>query len=110
MRDHPPAYRFVIRWPVARDDLPGVAARLVRELHGHAAGILICNLTAAHATVASDAVTVDTLARLAVAARRCGWTLRVDDVPAELAGLIAMIGLAPVLLPGEPPAPDVRQP
>jgi hypothetical protein len=102
VRDLPGAYRFVIRWPVGRDEIPGVAARVVRELHGRAPGILVCNLAAAHAAGAVDAVAVDTLARLALAAERCRWTFRLEDTPPELAELIAMMGLTVVLLPGDP--------
>jgi hypothetical protein len=100
--DLPGAYCFAIRWPVGRDEIPGVAARMVRELRGRTPGTLVCNLAAAHPCGAVDAVAVDTLARLAVAAQRCRWALRLDDVPAELAELITMMGLTSVLLPGDP--------
>jgi hypothetical protein len=108
--DQPPVYRFIIRWPVGHEDLPGIAARLVRELRGRAPGLLVCNLAAAPAAGTIDAVAVDAVARLALTARRCRWTVRLDSVPAELAGLIAMMGLTSVLLPGEPTAPGPRQP
>jgi hypothetical protein len=102
VRDLPPAYVFVIRWPVRREEIPGVTARAVRELHGRVPGTLVCNLGAASAAGALDAVVVDTLARVALAAHRCRWTLRLDEVPAELAELIAMMGLTRVLPPGNP--------
>jgi hypothetical protein len=100
VRDLPPAYCFVIRWPVRREEIPGVTARAVRELHGRVPGILVCNLAGANAA-ALDAVAVDTLARVALAAQRCRWTLRLDEVPAELAELIAMMGLTSALPPGD---------
>jgi hypothetical protein len=102
VHDLPPGYRFVIRWPVRREEIPGVTARAVRELHARVPGILVCNLAAASAAGALDAVAVDTLARVALTAQRCRWTLRLDDVPAELAELIAMMGLTSALPPGDP--------
>jgi hypothetical protein len=109
VRDQSREYRFVIRWPVERDDLPGLGARLVAELHGRPPGVLICDLGAAYPSGAVDAVAVDALARLAVAARRCRWTVLFEDVPAELAALIAMMGLTSVLIPGEPAGPGVHR-
>lgn len=97
VRDQSPDYRFVIRWPVERMDLRGLIARLMREIHGCPPGILVCNLRAARATGVIDAVAVDALARMALVAGRAGWTLRLEDLPAELAGLIAMMGLSSVL-------------
>jgi hypothetical protein len=40
---------------------------------------------------------IDLLARLELATRRRGWTLRIRDAPPELRGLIELIGLAGVL-------------
>jgi hypothetical protein len=96
--DRRPVYRFVIRWPVGRRDLAGIAGRLVREIDGRPPGIVVCDLTTAPAHGAVDAVTVDALARLAVIAQRRDWTLRLEHVPDELVGLIAMMGLTAALL------------
>jgi ABC-type transporter Mla MlaB component len=45
----------------------------------------------------AEVATVATLARLQLAARRHGYTLRVHNAPAELIELIALLGLRGVL-------------
>jgi len=45
----------------------------------------------------ADLRTVESLARLQLAARQCGLELRLTDVPAELEELITFIGLAEAL-------------
>jgi ABC-type transporter Mla MlaB component len=45
----------------------------------------------------SDVATVETLARLELAGRRQGYTLRLCNAPAELIELIALLGLRDVL-------------
>jgi hypothetical protein len=40
---------------------------------------------------------VDALMRLALAARRLGMTVRLGDVPAELVGLLELLGLGDVV-------------
>lgn len=42
---------------------------------------------------------IDDLLRLQVAVRRFGWTLRIDDVPAELDELLELTGLRPHVSP-----------
>ena len=101
MRDEPPAYRYVLRWPVGRRDLAGIVHRLAREIDGRPPGILVCDLAAVPAAGAVDAVTVDAVARLAALARHHQWTLRLERVPGDLASLIAMMGLAAALLRDE---------
>lgn len=49
-----------------------------------------------------DLAAVDGLARLALAARRLGCTIRLDEADPELVGLLALVGLAEVAgLPGQ---------
>ena len=49
-----------------------------------------------------DLAAVDGLARLALAARRSGYAIRLDDAEPQLVGLLALAGLAEVAgLPGE---------
>jgi ABC-type transporter Mla MlaB component len=49
------------------------------------------------AGVAADAASIDTLARLALVARRHGCELRLSGASPELLSLIALVGLAEVL-------------
>jgi hypothetical protein len=49
------------------------------------------------ADLPANVVTVDTLARLQLAARRDGYTLRLRNASAELVELIALLGLRDVL-------------
>jgi hypothetical protein len=49
--------------------------------------------------LAADMVAVDLLARVALAARRRGWRLRLENPSAELLDLIGLAGLREALLP-----------
>lgn len=67
--------------------------------------LLLCEV----AGVAADAVALDALARLALAARRGGCEVRLRGASPELLGLVQLAGLAEVLrAEGEPPAPPAR--
>ena len=46
-----------------------------------------------------DLALVDALARLALAARRRGWSVRLDDVRDDLRALLVLVGLADALVP-----------
>ena len=84
---------FAIWGPIARDDLPGLCDRVCALLHEHGPGPARCDVTG----VAPDAVTVDALARLQVAARRLDCGVRLCNASAELRELIAFMGLRDVL-------------
>jgi ABC-type transporter Mla MlaB component len=85
---------FAIRGPIARDDLPGLYQRVCGLLTRAGPGVLICELD----EVAADAVAVDALARLALAARRHGSQIRVRGTSPQLQELIAFMGLKEVVL------------
>jgi ABC-type transporter Mla MlaB component len=80
--------------PLARAQLPGLFAR-TRALLADEQGceLLLCEV----AGVAADAVAVDALARLALAARRSGCEVRLRGASPALLGLIELTGLAEVL-------------
>jgi ABC-type transporter Mla MlaB component len=84
---------FAIWGPIARGDLPGLCDRVCRELNERGAGEARCDVTG----VGADAVTVDALARLQLAARRIGCRVRLENASAELRELIAFMGLRDVL-------------
>ncbi len=79
--------------PLERSDLPGLLARTCALLARGPIESLHCEV----AGVAPDAVAVDALARLALAARRRGCHMRLFGASDELAALVAFVGLADVL-------------
>jgi ABC-type transporter Mla MlaB component len=85
---------FAIHGPVARADLPGLCDRVCGLLEEARAEVALCDV----AGVEPDAVTVDALSRLQLAARRHGCRVRLRHASAELADLVAFMGLADVLL------------
>ena len=72
---------------------PGSATASARLLEGSGAGVAYCEV----AGVEPDAVTVDALARLQLAARRHGCRVRLRDASPELLELVAFMGLRDVL-------------
>jgi hypothetical protein len=64
----PKTIAFAIGGPIMRADLPGLCARVCRLLERAGADVALCDV----ADVRADAVTVDALARLHLAARRHG--------------------------------------
>jgi ABC-type transporter Mla MlaB component len=88
-----PRLAFAIRGPIARADLPGLCARVCALLERSGARVAVCDV----AGVAADAVAVDALARLQLAARRHGCQVRLERASDELLALVAFMGLADVL-------------
>src|SRR5712691_10925167 len=84
---------LTIRGPLERDDLAGLFARTCALLRSARPELLCCELEA----LAPDAVAVDALARLALAARRGGCSVRLFGAGDELHELIAFMGLDDVL-------------
>jgi ABC-type transporter Mla MlaB component len=89
----PGTLTLTIRGPLARADLPGLIERTCALLSAGPVDVLWCELIG----VAPDAVAVDALARLALAARRCGTQVRMRGASEEMRALVAFIGLAEVL-------------
>ena len=86
---------FGIWGPIAREDLPGLCDRVCALLEQNGGGVALCNVSG----VDVDAVTVDALARLQLAARRHGCQVRLQHASSELVELIAFMGLTDVLPP-----------
>jgi ABC-type transporter Mla MlaB component len=89
----PEAMTFAITGPIARADLPGLCARVCGVLERSGARVAHCDV----AGVGVDAVTVDALARLQLAAQRRGCRVRLRNASAELRELVAFMGLVDVL-------------
>ena len=89
----PDTVAFAVRGPIARGDLPGLCDRVCAILGTRTSAIALCDV----AGVDPDAVTVDALARLQLAARRCACRVRLRGVSDELRELVAFMGLADIL-------------
>jgi ABC-type transporter Mla MlaB component len=84
---------FGIWGPIGREDLPGLCDRVCALLEGSGDGVADCDVSG----VEVDAVTVDALARLQLAARRQGCRVRLRNASAELRELVEFMGLSDVL-------------
>lgn len=87
------ALAFAIRPPIERHDLPGLCRRVCSLLAPAGVRLAFCDVGG----VAADAVTVDALARLQLAARAHGCVVRLRNPSPELRELVAFMGLADVL-------------
>jgi len=84
---------FAIWGPIRRDDLPGLCDRVCALLQTSRATVALCRVDG----VPPDAVTVDALARLQLAARRNGCQVRLRQASRELLDLVEFMGLRDVL-------------
>jgi len=87
------ALTFVVNGPIARADLPGLYRRVCALIEGADALVAVCEVRG----VTPDAVTVDALARLQLAARRHACHVRLRGASDELRGLMDFMGLGAVL-------------
>ncbi|MEP6813655.1 MAG: STAS domain-containing protein [Actinomycetota bacterium] len=88
------AISFAITGPIAREDLLGLCTRVCSLLEQSSARVACCDVTG----VGVDAVTVDALARLQLAAQRRGCRIWLRNTSTELRELVAFMGLEDVLL------------
>jgi ABC-type transporter Mla MlaB component len=89
----PRSVAFAIRGPIARGDLPGLCDRVCALLRATDAAVAFCDVSG----VPPDAVTVDALARLQLAARRNGCVVRLRGASVGLRQLVDLMGLTDVL-------------
>jgi ABC-type transporter Mla MlaB component len=89
----PSTITFAIWGPIARSDLPGLCERVCALLTQSGATVALCDV----AGVAVDAVTVDALARLQLAARRQSCRIQLRHASGRLRDLVAFMGLQDVL-------------
>lgn len=83
---------FSIRGPIARADLPGLCGR-ISVILGDGGSVVWCDVSG----VEPDAVCVDALARLQLAARRRGCCVRLENASPALVELVELMGLTHVL-------------
>jgi ABC-type transporter Mla MlaB component len=89
----PRTVTFAIQGPIERAGLPGLCDRICALLTESGVDIALCDVC----EVDCDAVTVDALARLQLAARRHGCRVRLLNASDELRALVGFMGLANVL-------------
>ena len=89
----PRTIALTIGGPIARGDLPGLCERVCAKLETSGAEVVLCDMRG----VDPDAVTIDALARLQLAARRHGCQVRLCRASSELLELLAFMGLRDVL-------------
>jgi ABC-type transporter Mla MlaB component len=82
-----------IRAPLRREDLPGLFMRTCALLAVQRPDVVLCDVTG----IEPDAVSVDALARLQLAARRSGCRAELLGASARLRSLVDFMGLADVL-------------
>jgi ABC-type transporter Mla MlaB component len=97
----PTTLAFTIHGPIARADLPGLCDRVCALLTESGAEVILCDVC----DVRPDAVTVDALARLQLAARRTGCTVQLRGGSPELCALVEFMGLADVICTGRSVSP-----
>ena len=84
---------FAIHGPILRSDLPGLCDRVCALLSDAPPDEALCDVRG----VEPDAVTVDALARLQLAALRRGCRVRLTNASPALLDLVAFMGLTDVL-------------
>jgi len=84
---------FVISGPIALTDLPGLCSRVCTLLERSGAALAFCDV----GDVNADAVTVDALARLQLAAHRHACQVRLRGATDDLRELVAFMGLQDVM-------------
>ena len=89
-----PTVAFTITGPIARSDLEGLCKRVCTLFEQSGASVALCDVTG----VEPDAVTVDALARLQIAASRRGCRVHLHNASDELIELVAFMGLGDVLV------------
>lgn len=89
----PRTITLTIDGPIARPQLAALCDRFCARLTASGARLVLCDVRRA----AVDAVTVDALARLQLAARRHGCTVRLVHASPALRELVDLMGLPDVL-------------
>ena len=89
----PTTVAFAVAGPIARADLPAICRDIVALLEATGADVALCDVGA----LSADAVAVDALARIQLAARRMGRDVVLGHVAEDLYDLLAFVGLAGAL-------------
>jgi len=84
---------FILSGPIASSDLAGLCRRVCAKLERTGAALALCDVQ----DVSADAVTVDALARLQLAAHRHACQVRLRRASDDLRELVAFMGLQDIL-------------
>jgi ABC-type transporter Mla MlaB component len=84
---------FGVRGPIERADLPGLCDRVCTLLTANVGQLVDCDVEG----VPADAMTVEALARLQLAAQRTGCRIRLRNASPDLLEVVALMGLSDVL-------------
>src|SRR2546429_9032093 len=87
---------ILIGGPTPPSDLPGLSRRVCALLEGCDAAVAVCDVDG----ITADAVTVDALAQLQLAAGRHQCRVRLRGASSELRELVTFMGLRDVLARG----------
>jgi ABC-type transporter Mla MlaB component len=93
METQAPTITFAVWGPIARADLDGLCDRVCGVFGSTQPRVAYCDVQ----DVDPDAVTVEALARLQLAARRTGCQVRLRNATPALLDLVAFMGLTDVL-------------
>jgi len=85
---------FTVWGPILRGDIPGLSKRVCRLLEESKPDTALCEVCN---VAVPDAVTVEALARLQVAAQRYGCRVKLCNASTELLELIAFMDLHDVI-------------
>ena len=85
---------LIIWGPLTREDLPGLYGRVCADLRSRPAGDVPCDVTG----LAADAVTVEALSRLQLAARANRQRVVMSGASPPLRAVIDLVGLSGVLV------------
>jgi ABC-type transporter Mla MlaB component len=89
----PSTIAFAVWGPISRADLPGLCDRVCALFASTRPDVAVCDVQG----VEPDAVTIDALARLQLAASRVGCRVLLRHASEELLALVSFMGLANVL-------------
>ncbi|RKN05570.1 STAS domain-containing protein [Streptomyces radicis] len=84
---------FVIKGPVAREDVPGICERLTAHVRRGGVGDVTVDVAEVGG---ANAVTLEVVARLRLTAKRLGCGIRFVNMRAGLPGLVGWLGLGEV--------------
>jgi len=85
---------FTVWGPILRDDIPGLSKRVCRLLEESKPDVALCEVCN---VPVPDAVTVEALARLQLAAQRHRCAIKLTNASLELQDLVAFMGLRDVI-------------